>query len=214
MLKSVEITCWIDPDLEGQAGYSASYGVMQDRTPLYTVALNRQGGFYGISEFVDEAGGSPFVLEQVNNSGRARVAVFDKASGEMLGTIGERKVCDAAGDVLLVLQRVRDQANFAAERFNTAGPEDLVAVTNDAHQVAVFVNMPVSPGMLKRWRRWLEDRSHNTASTVMRIDIARGLLTDERLLYAIAVILHSRKGVILPADPQHEVRHATQRGER
>lgn len=201
MLKSVEITCWIDPDLEGHGGYSASYAVMQERTPLYSVALNRQGGFYGISEFVSEAGAEAFVLEQVNNSGRARVAVFDKSSGEMLGTIGERKVFDAGGEVLFTLEKIKDRPDFTAEHFHDVDEDDWL-VASSTGQWAVLAHLRVGPGVLQRWRRWLDERKQSTPSPIMRVDLLLPAPADERLFYALAVVLHSRRGVILPTDVQ------------
>lgn len=210
MLKSVEITCWIDPDLEGHGGYSASYAVMQERTPLYSVALNRQGGFYGISEFVSESGAASFVLEQVNNSGRARVAVFDKSSGEMLGTIGERKVFDAGGEVLFILEKIEDRPDFATEHFQDADPDDWLVSGNSGQQWAVLAAQRVGPGVLQRWRRWLDERKQNTPSAIMRLDMLAGAPADERLFYALAVVLHSRRGVILPTEVQ-DLSHSSPR---
>lgn len=198
---SIILNNWNNPDLQATQGYATSYTLRHGDKRLYRVHLSLQKGFYQMTEFLSpENDGTNFVLEQTNKSGRLKIAVFDKASGAMLGVLKGNTLYDQNEAEVFQLTPLAQAANFALYDLPEAYSDDLVALSSPGGTAVAFFGRLPSPSHshsgLGRLRGWLRNRSKKPKS-VMRVDVFEQSACDLRMLCAIAVVLHSRGGLPL-----------------
>lgn len=209
-LKKVTITNWINPDLQSLAGYASSYILRDTERELYAVDLLKQKGFYQISEFTSPDETPHFIIEQTNRTGTPKIAVFDKETGNMLGAFKTNRFINHEDRVLfevVPLDKLRDDAllhdftatgdDFAAVPFNH---EQQSPILHGARPKALFLRLPRSTrtkhGIFKKIRSMTAQLT-KTPREVLELVILDDDICDPRMLYAIAVIIHSRGGLQL-----------------
>lgn len=172
-----------------------SYTLRSEDAELYTLDLNRQMGFYQISEFVAINGSDHFIIEQTNRVGTPKIAAFDKDSGRMLGTFKGNQFVDSDENVIFSIESVSQLLHRDDD--TPCNEEDFAAVAADKRVVALFCHLPRMPQrgrILSRLKLALR-RMSSAPKDVFEIVIKDDRCCDDRMLCAIAVILHSRGGL-------------------
>lgn len=181
-------------------GYVSSYTLSEDDNPLYHIDLLKQLGFYQISEFTSPRGASPFIIEQTNRIGTPKVAAFDKETGQMLGAFKTNSLINSSEELVLnvcPISQLQEQELLA--EFGSSD-DDYIAVSPENNTpVALFIRLPKQLHKYGIFSRIKSMASHigKTNSLVMQLIILEPQICDERMLYAIAIILHNRGGLQL-----------------
>lgn len=195
-MKSITLTNWTNHDKRGIRTYVTSYTLRSEDMELYTLDLNKQMGFYQISEFVAINGTDNFIIEQTNRVGTPKIAAFDKDSGRMLGTFKGNQFVDSDESLIFNVECVSQL--LRSDDGATCHEEDFAAVAaDDKRVVALFCHLPRIPQrgrLFARLKLALQGLS-NTPKDVFEILVKDDHCCDERMLCAIAVILHSRGGL-------------------
>jgi hypothetical protein len=200
-LKAIILSNWISQDMRGMRSYVTSYTLRQDHSELFTIHLNRQLGFYQISEFIAAGtSGRNFIIEQTNRLGTPKIAAFDKDTGNMLGVF--------KGNTLLATNEapVFHVAPMASLNTDCVCPvhrdalEDYAGVLHEQKNVAaIFSHLPYresGEGLMSRMRRWT-NRFNSAPTDVLEVQVIEEDACDVRMICAVAVILHSRGGLHL-----------------
>lgn len=201
MLKPITLSHWINPDYKSNKDYVASYTLRQEEAELFTIDLHKQMGFYQISEFVAPNGENNFIIEQTNKVGRCKIAVFDKETGNMLGIFRGNTLVNTSEEPVFEVHHLASLTESTLCPTSLSTPEDYAAVLTDNNTVAALFSHlprrgPHGNGLVGHMRTWLGRISGNNQD-VMEIDIWEEPSCDPRMHYAIAVILHSRRGLQL-----------------
>lgn len=195
-MKSIILTNWTNHDKRGIRTYVTSYTLRSEDTELYTLDLNKQMGFYQISEFVAINGTDHFIIEQTNRVGTPKIAAFDKDSGRMLGTFKGNQFVDSDESLIFSIESVSQLLHRDDDI--ACDEEDFAAIAADNHRVvALFRHLPRIPErkqLLTRLKLALR-RFSNAPQDIFEIIIKDDHCCDHRMLCAIAVILHSRGGL-------------------
>lgn len=180
--------------------YITSYTLRSADRVLYTLDLNKQMGFYQISEFVPVDDDNPFIIEQTNRVGTPKIAAFDKDTGSMLGTFKGNNFVDSDESLIFTIESVAQLAEGDAAL--ECAEEDFVAVAaEDRHIMALFCHLPRDSrkhSLFSRIQHSLRQFS-NSPKDIYEILIKDTDCCDYRMLCAIAVILHSRGGLQIDA---------------
>lgn len=201
MLKPITLSHWINPDFKANKGYVASYTFRQDGKELFTINLHKQMGFYQISEFVAPDSANNFIMEQTNKVGLCKIAAFDKDTGDMLGIFKGNVLVDTSEQPVFEVHHLARLSETTLCPTSLSTPDDYAAVLTGENTVsALFTHLPrrgaqgAGPvGQLTQWVKGLLGGHQD----VMEIDILEKPGCDPRMHCAIAVILHSRRGLHL-----------------
>lgn len=201
MLNPITLSHWINPDLKSNKGYVASYTLRQSDRELFTINLHKQMGFYQISEFVAPDSENNFIMEQTNKVGRCKIAAFDKDTGNMLGIFKGNILVDTSEQPVFEVHDLAYLSETTVCPTNLSTPDDYAAVlTGERTVAALFTQLPrrgaQGPGLFGRLRQRLKGLLGGHQD-VMEIDILEEPGCDPRMHCAIAVILHSRRGLQL-----------------
>lgn len=202
-MQSITLYNWNNPDLEATSGYTTSYTIKRGNSELFNVNLYQQGGFFQMSEFVAPHGRGNFIIEQINKSRRPKIAAFDKDSGAMLGILKEDVLFDLNEAEVFQLRPIAEVIQLSDYEQPEGYPDDWMAVVGqDQASAAIFARLPApsdpDQSSISRLRGWLENLSHKPKA-VMRIDISRPEACELRMFCAVAVIIHSRRGILRSA---------------
>lgn len=197
LLKSIIVTNWTNHDLRGVRTYVTSYTLRDENKELYSLDLNKQMGFFQISEFVAANGIDHFIIEQTNRVGTAKIAAFDKNSGRMLGTFKGNQFVDMDENLIFSIERVAQLQQDGAG--TTYKEEDFAAVAaDDKRVIALFRPLPrqLNRGhLLRRLALSLNQFLKSGPKNVLEIVIKDEHCCDHRMLAAIGVLLHNRGGL-------------------
>lgn len=196
-MKSIMLTNWTNHDMRGIRTYVTSYTLRDEDNELYSLDLNKQMGFYQISEFVAVNGTDHFIIEQTNRVGTPKIAVFDKDSGRMLGTFKGNHFVDSDESQIFTIERVAQLRHRNVDL--SCHEEDFAAVAaDDKRVIALFCHLPRKPErkhLLRRLKLALSQLMKAPPKDVFEIIIKDEQCCDQRMLAAIAVILHNRGGL-------------------
>jgi len=199
-LKAIILSNWISQDMRGMRSYVTSYTLRSGNSELFTIHLNRQLGFYQISEFISTDAKRNFIIEQTNRVGTPKIAAFDKDSGNMLGVFKGNTLLDANEAPIFHIKPMISLSADSVCPAHTANPEDYAGLIHGQKNIAaIFSRMPHSyhrEGMASRLRRWTNRFTHAP------VDVLEALVVEEdicdlRMICAVAVVLHSRGGLHL-----------------
>ena len=150
---SIILNNWNNPDLQATQGYATSYTLRHGDKRLYRVHLSLQKGFYQMTEFLSpENDGTNFVLEQTNKSGRLKIAVFDKASGAMLGVLKGNTLYDQNEAEVFQLTPLAQAANFALYDLPEAYSDDLVALSSPGGTAVALQGCAIEKQESSNWK--------------------------------------------------------------
>lgn len=201
-MKPTVLSNWINPDLRSTRSYSSSYTIRQGHDELFTLNLNKQLGFYQISEFVSQtANHNNFIIEQTNKVGKPKIAAFEKDTGLMLGVLRGNVLLNEHEETVFEVRSLKDLDEQSLRRLSVSHTDDFAAVLPDGRSVAaVFHRLPRKDEdqKLLNWLRRMAKLFTGDPKDIFEIDIVDPDLYDVRMYYAIAVILHSRSGLLLP----------------
>lgn len=199
-MKRIILNNWVNPDLQSLAGYVSSY-TLREEQDLYTIDLLKQTGFYQISEFASPDGKNHFIIEQTNRIGTPRVAAFDKETGSMLGAFKTNTLVGSDEQTVCNVVPLGSLENRALIKDFSATEDDFVAVKpGDTMPAALFMRLPKRCGQAHRLLGKIKSMANHLGKVphdVFELVILDDTLCDERMLYAIAVILHNRGGLQL-----------------
>lgn len=195
-LNSIILTNWTNHDKRGIRTYSTSYTLRDEDDELYTLDLNKQMGFYQISEFVALNGSDHFIIEQTNRVGTPKIAAFDKDSGRMIGTFKGNRFVDGDENLIFTVENIA-QVRSADTDYDCAEEDFAAIAADDQHVVALFCHLPRKPerGQLLTRLKQSINRFSSAPKDIYQIFIKDQHCCDPRMLCAIAVILHSRGGL-------------------
>lgn len=197
LLKSIILTNWTNHDMRGIRTYVTSYTLRDENNELYSLDLNKQMGFYQISEFVAVNGTDHFIIEQTNRVGTPKIAVFDKDSGRMLGTFKGNHFVDSDESRIFTIESVA-QLQHQGANLNYSEEDFAAVAADDKRVIALFCHLPRKPeGMhlLRRLRIALSRLMKAGPKDIFEIIIKDEQCCDQRMLATIAVILHNRGGL-------------------
>jgi hypothetical protein len=198
-LKSLFLTHWINPDLRNDRTYVSSYKLRSDDEELYSIDLNKQLGFYQICEFVPANGTDNFIIEQTNRVGTPKISAFEKDSAKMLGTFKGNQFVDSDENLIFSIESVANLKNRDRATSTFCTDSDFVALAADQKRViALLCRRPRRPAGFHPLLRF-KDSFFNLTKTeprdVFEIIIKDEQCCDQRMLAAIAVIVHDRGGL-------------------
>lgn len=178
--------------------YVASYTIRQGHVELFNIHLHKQLGFYQISEFASENSKNNFIIEQTNKVGKPKIAAFEKDTGQMLGLLRGNILLNDSDETLVELKLARDLPENLISQLEPYNPDDYVAIAfngSNAYIVAVYYRLPKKDEdkSLLRVARRLAKLFSGDPKDIFELEIWDEKVTDERNLFAIAVILHSRR---------------------
>ena len=194
-MKSIYLSNWTNHDLRNVRTYVTSYTLRDDDVELYKLDLNKQMGFYQISEFVASNGSDHFIIEQTNRVGTPKVAAFDKDSGRMLGSFKGNHFVDSDERLLFSIKSVAQLKGLDEE---DCDKDDFAAISAEhQHVIALFCHLPRKPksGHLLAHLKILLRGISSAPKDIYKIIIKDPDQCDHRMLCAIAVLLHSRGGL-------------------
>lgn len=181
--------------------YATSYTLRQGESELYTLDLNKQMGFYQISEFVSPTDENNFIIEQTNRIGTPKIAAFDKDTGSMLGVFKSNRLYDKNDTPVLEIHSTSKLPEHVLRTIECSGPDDVVAVTKETGSIeAIFCHLPRNDGKgfgLSRRIRQFARQFSSASQDVLEILILDEENCDVRICCAIGVILHNRGGLPL-----------------
>ncbi len=199
-LKAIILSNWTSQDMRGLRSYVTSYSLRTSDTELFTIHLNKQMGFYQISEFIGADKSQNFIIEQTNRIGTPKIAAFDKESGNMLGVFKGNTVLDHSEVPLFDVKPMVNLSSSIVCPTHEDNPEDYAGVINHSNTVAViFSRLPhryARRGLFTQLRQ-LANRLSNAPLDVLETMVIEENACDLRMLCAVAVILHSRGGLQL-----------------
>lgn len=185
--------------MRGLRSYVTSYTLRQGDAELFTIHLNRQMGFYQISEFLSPLGRQNFIIEQTNRVGTPRIAAFDKESGNMLGVFKGNNLLDGSDTPVLDIKPMSKIADLICPLIEDS-LEDYAGVLHQQAGIGVILSrLPhryVRRSLLKRLRHFAR-RFSSSPRDVLEMVVVEDGLCDLRMLCAVAVIMHSRGGLQL-----------------
>lgn len=179
--------------MRGMRSYVTSYTLRSNNSELFTIHLNRQFGFYQISEFSAPDGQENFIIEQTNRVGAPKIAAFDKDSGTMLGVLKGNTLLDANESPIMQIKMAADLTPDYERPVRECRPDDWVGVLEESKKVAVLFSRLESRGFFRRIITNLSKAPADVLNTVIIEDD----ICDIRMIYAVAVVLHSRGGLHL-----------------
>lgn len=178
--------------------YVTSYTLRYENSELFTIHLNRQLGFYQISEFISPDARENFIIEQTNRVGTPKIAAFDKDSGNMLGVFKGNTLLDVNETPVFHIKPISSITTDHLCPVKDGNPEDYAGVVHERQNVAaIFSRLPhrySKQGVVARLRRWSHSLT-NAPLDVLEAMIVEENLCDLRMFCAVAVILHSRGGL-------------------
>lgn len=200
-MKAIILSNWTSQDMRGMRSYVTSYTLRQDHSELFTIHLNRQLGFYQISEFISAGAKRDFIIEQTNRVGTPKIAAFDKDSGNMLGVFKGNTLMDAnEAPVFHVKPMIGLSADSVCPAYED-NPEDYAGVVHGQKTIAaIFSRLPhrdKRTGLLSRMRGWTTRFTTNAPKDVLEALVIEEDACDLRMICAVAVVLHSRGGLHL-----------------
>jgi hypothetical protein len=200
-LKTIILNNWISTDMRGMRSYVTSYTLRCNNSEIFTIHLNRQHGFYQISEFLSASDPRQnFIIEQTNRVGTPKIAAFDKDSGNMLGVFKGNILMDANEAPVFHIKPVHALTGDSLCPLHEVNPEDYAGVLHEQKNIAaIFSRLPQRfnrESILARMRRWTH-RFTNSPIDVFEVLMIEEEACDLRMLCAVAVILHSRGGLHL-----------------
>ncbi len=186
--------------MRGMRSYVSSYTLRCNNAEFFTIHLNRQQGFYQISEFLSPNDSKQnFIIEQINSGGAPKIAAFDKDSGTMLGALMGNTLLDANDAPILHIKPVAALSTELGYPLDQVNPEDFAGVTHEQNTIAaIFSRLPLrdnQDGIVARVRSWTQ-RFSNAPIDVFEVQIKEEVC-DQRLFCAVAVIMHNRGGLHL-----------------
>ena len=194
-MKPVVYSNWTNPDLRVNRSYVTSYTLRQGNNELFHIRLNKQLGFYTISEFVSPASRDGFILEQTNKVGKPKIAVFEKDTGLMLGVLKGNTLLNENEEPVFDLKRCRDVIEHLSLPY-TPNHDDFVALNKQREAIAIYSLLPKQRkregviGVLRQIGHFFS----GTPQEVLELQVFKEDCCDIRMLYAIGIILHSRRG--------------------
>jgi hypothetical protein len=198
-LKAIILSNWTSQDMRSLRGYSTSYTLRQDDQELFTIHLNRNKGFYLISEFQSPDPSQNFIIEQTNRVGTPRIAAFDKESGNMLGAFKGNTLLDSNDTPIFEIQPISKVTDIACPPVRN-NAENYAAVRCGEPAIGVIISLLpqqyAAAGLLSSLRR-LTRRLTSAPQDVLEVVMMDGTACDLRMLCAVAVIMHSRGGLQL-----------------
>lgn len=198
-MKAIIVSNWISPDMRGMRSYVTSYTLRLDQVELFTIHLNKQMGFYQISEFQSPDKSQNFIIEQTNRLGTPRIAAFDKESGNMLGALKGNTLLDRDESPTLDLKPMSKITDIACPLIEDS-PEDYAGVLHGQASIGVILSqLPhryARRSLLTQFRQFTR-RTGNTPRDVLEVVVVEDNVCDLRMLCAIGVIMHSRGGLQL-----------------
>lgn len=199
-LKTIILNNWISTDMRGMRSYVSSYTLRSNNAELFTIHLNRQQGFYQISEFLSPTyPRQNFIIEQINSGGAPKIAAFDKESGNMLGALMGNTLVDANDAPIFHVKPMLALSADLGYPLDQVNPDDFAGVTHEQNKIAaIFSRLPRhdnQDGIVARVRSWAQ-RFSNAPLDVFEVQIKEEVC-DERLFCAVAVIMHNRGGLHL-----------------
>lgn len=198
-MKAIILSNWISPDMRGMRSYVTSYTLHLDQAELFTIHLNKQMGFYQISEFQSPDKSQNFIIEQTNRVGTPRIAAFDKESGNMLGALKGNTLLDRDESPTLDLKPMSKITDIACPLIEDS-PEDYAGVLHGQASVGVILSqLPhryARRSLLTQLRHFTR-RIGNTPRDVLEVVVVEDNVCDLRMLCAVGVIMHSRGGLQL-----------------
>lgn len=197
-MKIVNISCWKNKDALDVQEYIASYSIHDEGKELFNINLMKQKGFYQLCEFTESDERCNFVIEQTNRAGTPKVAAFDKETGLMLGTFKTNSLVDQDEDfVFQLLEFSKTKHQRLMEQYNACA-DDFVALDRDKKPAVLFIHLPKinqpKPGLLSKIKSMANNISQ-VKHDVYQVVILNNELCDERMFFAIGVILHDRGGL-------------------
>ena len=199
-MKAIILSNWTSQDMRGLRSYVTSYSLRTQDTELFTIHLNKQMGFYQISEFIAPDRSRNFIIEQTNRVGTPKIAAFDKDSGNMLGVFKGNTVLDASETPVFDVQPMQALSTSIVCPLHADNPEDYAGVLHEQRNVAViFSRLPhryVRRGLFTRLRQFIH-RLSNAPQEVLEVMVVEEDACDLRMICAVAVLLHSRGGLQL-----------------
>ena len=199
-MKAITLSNWTNQDMHGMPSYVTSYTLRAGHSELFTIHLNRQLGFYQISEFISADAERNFIIEQTNRVDAPKIAAFDKNTGNMLGAFQGNTLLDADDEpVFHVKQMISLSTDCLCAMQGEGNPEDYAAVLHEQKNVAaIFSRLPRGKddkGLISRMRHWTNRLS--SSADVLEALVIEEDVCDLRMICAVAVILHSRGGLHL-----------------
>lgn len=186
--------------MRGMRSYVTSYTLSCGNSELFTIHLNRQLGFYQISEFISPDSHKNFIIEQTNRVGTPKIAAFDKDTGNMLGIFKGNTLVDANETPIFHVQSMMNLATDCVCPAQENRPEDYAGVMHEQKNIAaIFSRLPHrlnNRGPLTLLRRWAAHFT-NAPVDVLEVMTIEEEAFDLRMICAVAVILHSRGGLQL-----------------
>jgi hypothetical protein len=195
-LKTIILNNWISADMRGMRSYVSSYTLRCNNTTLFTIHLNRQQDFYQISEFLSpDDPQQNFIIEQIYRVDTPKIAVFDKESGALLGAFMGNTLVDANDAPIFHVKPVHALSRDLDFPLDQVNPNDFAGILHEQNKiVAIFSHLPrrdKQDSLLARVRSWAQ-RISNAPVDALEMQIIQEEVCDQRLLCAIAVIMHSR----------------------
>jgi hypothetical protein len=198
-LKGIILSNWTSQDMRGLRSYATSYTLRQGGSELFTIHLNKQMGFYQISEFLSPLNHQNFIIEQTNRVGTPRIAAFDKESGNMLGAFKGNSLLDSNDTPVLDLKPMSKIADIVCPLIEDS-PEDYAGVLHQQAGIGLILSrLPhryVRRSLLAQARHFAR-RFSSSPRDVLEMVVVENNVCDLRMLCAIAVIMHSRGGLQL-----------------
>jgi hypothetical protein len=198
-LKAIILSNWTSPDMRGMRSYVTSYTLRLADSELFTIHLNKQMGFYQISEFQSPDKSQNFIIEQTNRVGTPRIAAFDKESGNMLGAFKGNTLLDGDDSPMLDIKPMSKISDIACPMIEDS-PEDYAGVLHGQATIGLILSRLPHPyarrSLITQLRR-LTRRLGNVPRDVLEVVVVEDGVCDLRMLCAISVIMHSRGGLQL-----------------
>lgn len=197
-MKSVNISHWKSKDAQDTQHYVASYGIHDGSTELFSIDLTKQKGFYQLSEFVAPQQKNNFMIEQTNRAGTPKVVAFDKQSGSMLGNIKTNSLIDQDEEFVFELFEFSKTTHTQLMKKHEATPEDYIALDKQQNPAVLYIHLPKEKdqkkGLISKIKSMAGERPERKQN-VFQVVILNSELCDERMCFAIGVVLHDRGGL-------------------
>lgn len=198
-LKTIILNNWTSPDMRGMRSYTTSYTLRCDNIDIFTIHLNRQLGFYQISEFISPDPQNNFTIEQTNRVGAPQIAAFDKETGNMLGVFKGNTLIDENEVPVFHITPAHAVDAQCRPSLQDVHAEDFAGVLHRQKNIAaIFSHLPHRnrAGVISRIRHWL-NRVTQAPVDVLEVQVINEDVCDFRMICAVAVILHNRGGLYL-----------------
>ena len=205
-MSSIVISRWHNPDASIHHNYAHSYILRQDQQELFRVDLNMELGFFELSEFVAPNERHNFMIEQLSQTGKVKVSVFDKNTGTSLAVLCNNILKNNEERPVFEINHLHDLSdNMLCHIDEDSTPDDYAAVCQNKTIAALFVHLPkpseCHSGFFSRISRWAKNKG-DAPKDVMEIQLTRQDVCSKRVLCALAVIIHARGGLQLPTEWQ------------